>query len=90
MVTAIVLIEAKQEMVEETAQQLMGLEGVDEVYSVAGPHDLVALVRVADNDQMARLITGSMLRLVGIEKTTTLVALRAYGETDAQATPDKA
>jgi DNA-binding Lrp family transcriptional regulator len=82
-VTAIVLIEAKREMIEETAQQLMGLDGVAEVYSVAGPYDLVAVVRVADNEEMARLLTGSM-RLVGIEKTTTLVALRAYAAAGGQ------
>jgi len=84
MVTAICLIQARREMVEETAQQLIRLKGVTEVYSVAGPHDLVAILRTPANEDMADLITGSMLRLVGIEKTTTLMAFRAYSEFDLE------
>ena len=80
MVTAIVLIQAKRQMVEETAQQLVELPGVAEVYSVTGEWDLVAMIRTDDNEAMANLITGSMLRLVGIERTTTLVAFRSYGK----------
>jgi DNA-binding Lrp family transcriptional regulator len=82
MVTATCLIEAKREMVEETAQQLIKLKGVTEVYSVAGQYDLVAILRTPENEDMADLITGSMLRLVGIEKTTTLLAFRAYSDYD--------
>ncbi|MHC4593187.1 MAG: Lrp/AsnC family transcriptional regulator [Planctomycetota bacterium] len=84
MVTAIVLIRAKQEMVSETAEQLVGLEGVTEVHSVAGQYDLVAVIRTPSNEEMANLITGSMLRMVGIERTTTLIALRTYGEYDLE------
>jgi DNA-binding Lrp family transcriptional regulator len=82
MVTAICLIQAKREMVEETAQQLVKLEGVTEVYSVAGQYDLVAILRTPANEDMADLITGSMLRLVGIERTTTLLAFKSYSEYD--------
>ncbi|MFO8006427.1 MAG: Lrp/AsnC ligand binding domain-containing protein [Candidatus Brocadiia bacterium] len=82
MVTAIVLINARRDMVNETAQDLTELQGVSEVYSVAGPYDLVAIIRARDNEEMADLITGSMLRMVGIEKTTTLVAFRAYSRYD--------
>ncbi|MCK4284526.1 MAG: Lrp/AsnC ligand binding domain-containing protein [Candidatus Brocadiae bacterium] len=82
MVTAVVLIDAKREMVSETAQRLVDLEGVTEVYSVAGPHDLVAIIRTRSNEEMGNLITGSMLRMVGIEKTTTLVALKTYSRYD--------
>ena len=84
MVTAIVLINAKREMVNETAQQLVGLQGVSEVYSVAGQYDLVAILRTATNDEMADLVTGAMLRMVGIEKTTTLVAFRTHSKYDLE------
>ena len=39
MVTAIVLINARRDAVNETAQALVELDGVAEVYSVAGPWD---------------------------------------------------
>jgi len=84
MVTAFVLINAKREMVQETAQELIKLPGVTEVYSVAGPYDLVAVLRTADNEQMAEIVTGSMLRMVGIEKTVTLVAFKVYSEYDLE------
>ncbi len=82
MVTAVALIHAKREMVDETAQQLVKLKGVTEVYSVAGEYDLVAIIRTTSNEDMADLITGSMLRLVGIESTTTLMALKVYSDYD--------
>lgn len=84
MVTAICLIQAKREMVEETAQQLIKLKGITEVYSVAGQYDLVAILRTKVNEDMADLITGSMLRLVGIERTTTLMAFRTYSDYDLE------
>ena len=84
MVTAVVLIDAKREMVSETAQRLVDLAGVTEVYSVAGLHDLVAIIRTRSNEEMGDLITGSMLRMVGIEKTTTLVALKTYSRYDLE------
>ncbi len=80
MVTTIVLGHAKREMVAETAQQLVELDGISEVYSVAGEWDLVAIAKTADNEAMAELMTGSMLRLVGIERTTSLVVFKSYGE----------
>jgi len=82
MVTAIVLIRARRDMVNETAQQLIKLDGVAEVYSVAGEYDLVAIIRTRTNEEMAGIITGSMLRMVGIERTTTLVAFKTYSRYD--------
>jgi DNA-binding Lrp family transcriptional regulator len=84
MVTAIVLINAQREMINETAQELVALPGVAEVYSVAGPYDLVAVIRATDNEQMAEVVTGYMLRMPGIEKTTTLVAFKAYSRYDLE------
>jgi len=84
MVTAMVLINAERSQVNETAQDLVEVEGVAEVYSVAGPYDLVAMVRVETNDELASVVTGSMLKLAGIEDTTTLIAFRAYSEYDLE------
>jgi len=84
MVTAMVLINAERSKVDETAQKLVDLEGVAEVYSVAGPYDLVAIVRVDTNEELASIVTGSMLKLDGIEDTTTLIAFRTYSEYDLE------
>ena len=85
MVTGIVLISAKRQMINETAQALVDLDGISEVYSVGGEYDLIAIIRVGTNEQMADLVTGSMLKLDGIVKTVTLVAFQAYSQHDLEA-----
>jgi len=84
MVTAIVLVNAHRGKVNETAQELVDLDGVAEVYSVAGPYDLAVIIRVGSNDQLAELVTNQMIKLEGIEKTTTLIAFRAYSKYDLE------
>jgi len=84
MVTAVVLIDAKRGMVNAAAQALVALDGVAEVYSVAGHVDLVAILRATDNEALADLVTGPMLEIDGIEKTTTLFALRAQSRYDLE------
>jgi DNA-binding Lrp family transcriptional regulator len=82
MVTAIILIHARRDRISETTQALLQLKGVCEVYSVAGEWDIAAIVRVKENDQLADLVTRQMLKLDGIEKTTTLIAFTAYSNYD--------
>ena len=84
MVTAIVLIHADRNMINETAQELVKMDGISEVYSVAGQWDLAALIRVKDNELLAETITNHMLRLSGILKTETLIAFRAYSRHDLE------
>jgi len=84
MVTAFVLISARRDMIPETAQGLSALEGVSEVYSVAGNFDLVAVIRVRTNEQLSDLVTAKMLKMQGIERTQTLIAFRAYSKFDIE------
>jgi DNA-binding Lrp family transcriptional regulator len=84
MVTAIVLINANRDMINETAQKLVDLHGVSEVYSVAGAYDLIAIIRVAENERLAELVTEEMLKLDGIEQTVTLIAFKAYSKHDLE------
>lgn len=48
MITAIVLIHADTARIPEVAEAVADLDGVSEVYSVAGDADLIAMVRVRD------------------------------------------
>ncbi len=84
MVTAIVLIHAHRKTVNETAEALTRLDGIAEVYSIAGDWDLAAMIRVKSNEQLADLVTNHMLKLEGIAKTTTLIAFRAYSKFDLE------
>lgn len=84
MVTAFVLINARRDMVPETAEALTELDGVSEVYSVAGEYDLVTVIRVSTNEELADLVTGHMLKLGGINRTETLIAFKTYSQYDLE------
>jgi DNA-binding Lrp family transcriptional regulator len=84
MVTAIVLVNTERGRVVDVAQQLVEIDGVSEVFSVAGRYDLVAIIRVADNDRMAELVTGHLLRVEGVANTETLTAFKAYSRLDLE------
>ena len=77
-VSAVVLIKAETQLINELAEQLVELEGVAEVFSVAGQYDLVALVRVRENEELADVISNRMRKLKGILETQTLIAFRVY------------
>lgn len=82
MVTAIVLANVKRGAVDDTAQALLALKGVSEVYSVAGAWDIAVVVRVSDNEALADIVTNQMLCIDGILKTETLIGFRAYSNYD--------
>ncbi|MCB0046449.1 MAG: Lrp/AsnC ligand binding domain-containing protein [Caldilineaceae bacterium] len=84
MVTAIVLINVKHGDINVVADQLAGMQGIAEVYSVGGRFDLVAIIRVATNEEMAGLVTNSLVNIDGIEDTETLMAFRAYSSYDLE------
>lgn len=77
-VSAVVLIKAETALINELAQQLAELPGVAEVFSVAGQYDLVALVRVSENEQLADVISEKMRKLRGILHTETMIAFRVF------------
>jgi DNA-binding Lrp family transcriptional regulator len=84
MVTAIVLIDVERGKVNDVAENLVDLPGVAEVYSVSGRYDLVAIIRVKTNDEMANLITARMQAQEGITNTETMLAFRTYSQHDLE------
>ncbi|MCB0077008.1 MAG: Lrp/AsnC ligand binding domain-containing protein [Anaerolineales bacterium] len=85
MVSAVVLMQIKRDAINEVAQRLVALDGVREVFSVAGRYDLVALLRVADNAAMATLVTEQIRDIAEIEETETLLAFKTYAKEDMEA-----
>jgi DNA-binding Lrp family transcriptional regulator len=82
MVTAIVLVHCEVDQTPETAQALADLDGVREVYSVAGDYDLVAIVHVRDHDDLATVVTERIRKVGGVLNTQTLIAFRTYSRHD--------
>ena len=77
-VTAVVLIKAKTDQINELAQALGEIEGVSEVYSVAGRYDLVAIVRAQRNEDLADIVSTRVHKAAGILDSETLIAFRVY------------
>lgn len=84
MVTAIVLINVERAAVSSVAQQLLDLNGVTEVFSVAGRYDLVAILRVKTNEAIADLVTNKILAIEGITSTETLIAFKVFSKFDLE------
>jgi DNA-binding Lrp family transcriptional regulator len=84
MISALVLINAQRGQVNETAQSLLEIDGVAEVYSVTGEYDLVALLRLHQYEDLAGVVTDRMVQLPGILKTHTLMAFQCYSKADLQ------
>jgi DNA-binding Lrp family transcriptional regulator len=84
-ITAIVMVTVATDSIPEVAQAIADLDGVSEVYSVAGHVDLVAVVRVREFDQVADVIAGRLDKVPGVLDTETHIAFRAYSRHDLEA-----
>jgi DNA-binding Lrp family transcriptional regulator len=84
-VTAFVLIDAEPSRVSELAEKVAAVEGVAEVYSVAGQADIVAIIRVRRHEELAEVVTKRLHSLAGVTDTRTLVAFQAYSRKDLDA-----
>ena len=85
MVHAFLLIKAEPVRVAALADELTEVEGIAEVYSVAGEVDLVAVVRVPRHDDLADVVTRGVAALPGIIETRTMVAFQAFSKRDLDA-----
>jgi DNA-binding Lrp family transcriptional regulator len=85
MVNAIVLMKVERGRVNDVAGKLADLSGISEVYSVGGRYDLVGIIRVKSNDDLADLVTKGMAAVEGIVSTETMTAFRAYSRHDLEA-----
>jgi DNA-binding Lrp family transcriptional regulator len=64
------------------ADDLLAIEGIAEVYSVAGPYDLIAVARLKEHEQLNDLVTEQIAALDGILSTETLIAFRSFSKKD--------
>ena len=88
MADAIVLITTESDMVSEAAERIVELEGVQDVYSVAGDVDLVAVVSTDHFEDLTSVIPEGIAKVDGVVGTQTLMAFRTYSREDEQAAFD--
>ncbi|HEX6542929.1 MAG TPA: Lrp/AsnC ligand binding domain-containing protein [Ktedonobacterales bacterium] len=84
MITALVLMNVERTAVNSTAQELLAIPGVSEVYSVTGEYDLVAVLHLTKYEDLAEVVTGRMTALSGIIRTQTMMAFKAYSREDLE------
>lgn len=85
MTHAIVLIQAERSALATLGSDLADIKGVAEAYSVTGEWDFVAILRLREHDQLARVVTGEISQLAGVVRTSTMVAFEAYSRHDLEA-----
>jgi DNA-binding Lrp family transcriptional regulator len=84
MISALVLLNARREAINSTAQALLGIPGVAEVYSVTGEYDLVAVLHLARYEDLAEVVTERMTAIETITRTQTMMAFKAYSREDLE------
>ncbi|MCB4207523.1 Lrp/AsnC family transcriptional regulator [Arthrobacter sp. UM1] len=82
MITAIVHIQTDTSLIPETAQELAAFPEVETVYSVTGEWDLIAIVRVAEHEALADVISDRLSKVQGVAETSTNIAFRTYSDAD--------
>ncbi|WP_300766343.1 Lrp/AsnC ligand binding domain-containing protein [uncultured Bifidobacterium sp.] len=88
MADAVVLITTQADKVSQAAQRIVELDGVRDVYSVAGDVDLVAIVSTPDFDNLTSIIPDGIAKVDGVVSTQTLMAFRQYSARDDAAAFD--
>ena len=84
MITAFIMINAQRDRIAAAAQEILRLNGIAEIYSVAGQYDLIAVARVRESGDLARLVTEDMITVEGITNTNTLIAFRQFSKFDLE------
>lgn len=85
MTHAVILISAEREALPVLGGRLADVDGVTEAWSVTGEWDFVAVIRVAQPDQLADVVTNKLARLEGIAETYTMVAFEVFSQHDLDA-----
>lgn len=78
MPTAIVLLKIDHRKVTGTAEQLLNLPDISDVYSVSGRYDLLVIVKCGSLDMIECTITDHLLKIDGIIDSETMFAFRSY------------
>jgi DNA-binding Lrp family transcriptional regulator len=78
MPTAIILLKIEPKKVTGTAEKLLDLQAVTDVYSISGRFDLLVIVKCDSLDLIESVITDHLLKTDGIIESETMFAFRSY------------
>jgi DNA-binding Lrp family transcriptional regulator len=78
MIAGFVSIKCELGRVDTVANQIVGINGVSEVYSISGNYDLVAKVYVDRYEDFATVVPQWIHHISGIRETSTLITFNAF------------
>jgi DNA-binding Lrp family transcriptional regulator len=78
MKAAFVLVKCELGRLEAVANAIMEIEGVSEVHSVTGDHDLLVKLYAPSYEEFGDLIPDRLQKVEGVRETVTLLAFRAF------------
>ncbi len=78
MKAAFVLVKCELGRLEEVANALMEIEGVSEVHSITGEHDLLVKLYAVSYEAFGDLIPDHLQKVPGVKHTETMLAFRAF------------
>ncbi len=78
MPTAIVLLKIEHKKITGTAEKVLEIQCVTDVYSISGKHDLLVMIRCDSIDMIETVITDELLKIDGIVDSETMFAFRSY------------
>ncbi len=85
MLTAFILVKSTREGLTHLGSELAGVDGIAEVYTVTGEWDFVAVARVREHEDLAKVVTQHLTNLRDIERTQTMVAFQQFSAHDLEA-----
>jgi len=78
MKAAFILVKCELGRLEAVANALMEIEGVSEVHSITGDHDLIVKAYAPAYEDFGDLVPDHIQKVPGVRETTTLLAFRAF------------
>ena len=78
---AFIVINVKLGLEEETLNEILKIEGVEEAYTVYGVYDIVAKVKAETLNKLKEIVTWKIRRLSSIMSTTTMVVIEGRKKT---------
>ena len=84
MVNGFVFLTVERSKINTIAETISEMDGISEVYSVGGRFDLIAIIRVKNNEMLADIVTDHLLKVDGIISSETMIAFKVYSRHDLE------
>jgi len=84
MVNGFVFLTVERSKINTIAETISEMDGISEVYSVGGRFDLIAIIRVKNNEMLADIVTNHLLTIDGIITSETMIAFKVYSQHDLE------